>query len=445
MADGLLGLGSGTSVSLSQDTLDQLREADDKAYLEPITADIEETEAEIEAVDEINVKLSEFLDIVDNFDLYSSEVNVFDEVTANTSGTSVSFDAADTSGLNEGTINVTVDQIATRDVYQSDIITDIEDTMDSGTLSVTIGDETYEFDTTGETYESLATTMSYKSSLDVALEQVGDEEYRLVIKSAQSGLENAISISQSGDLDLGYENEENHVLTAQNFEGTIDGIDYNLSSNKVTLDNGLIINAIETGDSSISIAKDDSYVLEQVQAMATSYNELIDLVNTYTIGDEDETATISDTSTLRTIVNDIKNMFYDSYGLDDEENALFYGLSFDSDGYMEIDTSEFSEALVNNYDDLKEVFTGYAEKEGIGTKLKTYLDDLDGIDGLMTAYEDRLDTYLDDLENDYDEQSEYLDEKYEQLATQYAEYTVLITQMENDFASLEAIINSDDD
>ena len=43
---------------------------------------------------------------------------------------------------------------------------------------------------------------------------------------------------------------------------------------------------------------------------------------------------------------------------------LFYGISFDTDGYMQIDTSELAEAVTNNYDDLKELFVGYAEKRG---------------------------------------------------------------------------------
>ena len=89
-----------------------------------------------------------------------------------------------------------------------------------------------------------------------------------------------------------------------------------------------------------------------------------------------------------------------------------YGISFDTDGYMQVDEDELTEALTDNYSDVKELFTGYAEKEGIGTRLKTYLDSLDGLDGLLTV--------------------------------QFAEYTALITQMENSFASLKLIIEGDD-
>lgn len=447
MADGILGLGSSTSgVSLDQSIIDDLKAAEEVAYLDPITTDIEETNAEIDALDDISSKLTEILDVVELFDLYSSDTNVFDEVVATTSGDSATFDAADTSSLNPGTINVSVSQLAQKDVYQSDIISDTEATMDSGVLTITIADTTTEYDTTGLTYDDLLTELSYNSSLDVSLEQVSDEEYRLVIKSAESGLENAITISQSGDLELGYDNVDNHVLTSQNFQGSIDGIDYDRSSNKITMGNGLIISAIEEGDSSISIEKDDSYILEQVELIATIYNELVDLVDSYTRYDDDEEslAVISDSSTIDSIMSDIKYMFFDDYGLDDENNILAFGLSFDSDGYMEIDDSTFSDALTDNYDDLKEIFVGYAEKEGIGTRLSSYLDALDGYDGTITTYEDKLDDSVDSLEEEYEEESERLDEKYALMAQQFADYTVIISQMESDFAALDAIINSDD-
>lgn len=444
MSSGILGLGSSGSVELNSELLEKLRAAEDTAYLDPITEDIEETEAEIEAVDIIATKIDELLEVVQYFDLYTSNTNVFNEVSASTSGSSVSFDATSTKDLNPGTISVSVTQLATKDVYQSNTISDTEATMDSGTLTVTVGEESYEFDTTDLSYEELVTQMNYNSSLDVALEQVGDDSYRLVIKSANSGLDNAITISQSDDLDLGFDDEDNHVLTAQNLLATIDGIDYDLSSNKVTMDNGLIITAVDEGDSSITIERDDSYIVEQVVAVADLYNELVDLITEYTTADDDELAVISDSSTVRSILSGIKEMFYDTYGLDDEENAFIYGISFDEDGYMEVDEDELGEALADNYDDVYELFVGYAEKEGIGTKLKTYLDALDSLDGVLTTYEDKLDDRLDDLEEEYEEESERLDEKYELMAEQFAAYTVLITEMENAFASLELIINGDD-
>lgn len=444
MADGILGLGTSGSVDLNDELLTKLKTAESTSKLDPITADIEETEAVIVAVDEIEVVMMELLELVESFDLFTTNTNAFNEVYATTSGSSVSFDATDTTNLKEGTINVSVTQLAQKDVYQSNLITNVDEKIGSGELSITVGEDTYTFSTDSYTYAQLADELNTYSKLDVALEQVSDGSYRMIIKSSESGLSNEMTITQT-DIDLGFEEEENHVLNAQNLLATVDGISYDISTNTITMKSGLVISALETGDSSISLQKDTSSIISNIENIADKYNELVDLMNTYTLGDSDTTAIITDSSTLKTIMNAVKDIFFDSYGLEDEENIFKYGITFDSSGYMQIDSSELSTAISENFDDLKELFVGYAEKEGIGTRLKTYLDSLDDLDGLLTTYKEKLDNDLDTLNDDYESESEKLDEKYEQMAQQFADYTVIITAMENSFASLKAIIESDSD
>jgi len=449
MADGILGLGSSGSVDLNQELIDKLKEAESSAYLDPITESIEETQAEIDATEEIATKIADLQEIMDGFDLYTTDTNVFDEVAATTSGSSVSFSAADTANIDPGTITVDVEQLAQKDVYQSDEISSKDALIGAGSLTISVGegdDKTdYTFEITDDmTYEDLVTSMNYKSKLNASIEQVSDDSYRFVLKSTETGLSNKISITADNEK-LNFSADGNHVVEAQNFKATIDGTDYNLSSNKLTLQNGLSITAVEEGESSISIERDDTSIVDQVSQMATAYNELIDLIDSYTSGDEENAAVISDSSTLRSITSDIKDMFYDSYGLDDEEYAFSYGISFSSSGEMEVDTTVLSDAIVNNYDDVKELFVGYADKEGIGTKLSSYLDDLDSLDGTLTAFQDKLSDSLSDLNEDYEDETETIDSKYEDLATQFAAYTVIITEMENSFSSLEILMNLDDD
>ena len=437
-----LGLGSSGSTSLSSELITKLKTAESTAVLDPITTNKEDTQTQIDAVDAVDAKILELLEFVKDFDLFTSDTNIFDEVSATTTGSSANFDATDTSSMEEGTISVDITQLAQKDVYQSSTISDTTSTMDSGTISITIGDETYDFSTDGKTYEELVSEMNKNTGLEVSLEQVGDTSYRMVIKSSESGSDNALTITQT-DIDLGLEDTDNHVLTAQNLLATIDGIDYEKSSNKVTLESGLIIKAVDEGTSTITIEKDNASVVEGIVSIADKYNELVDLVNSYILGDEDEAAVISDSSTLKTMMSGIKEVLFDTYGLDNEENMFKYGISFDGDGYMQVDEDELTQALTDNYSDIKELFTGYAEKEGIGTRLKTYLDSLDGLDGLLTTYSDRLSDRLDTLTTDYETASEKLDAKYDAMTTQFAEYTTLITKMENSFASLKSIIDGD--
>ena len=335
MASGILGLGTSGSLDLNSELLTKLKTAESTDVLDPITSEQEDTQAEIDALDEVQTMVTDFLSLIKDFDLYTSGTNIFNEISASTSGSSASFDATDSSNLEPGTISVNVTQLAQKDVYQSNIISDTTSTMNSGTISISIGDNTYDFSTDGKTYKALVAEMNNYPDLDAALEQVGDNSYRMVIKSAESGLSNALNITQTG-LDLGLEDEDNHVLTAQNMNASIDGIDYDLSSNKVTMQNGLIIKMVEEGTSSITMERDDSSVTDAINSVADKYNDLVDLVNSYILGDEDNPAVISDSSTLKTMMSTIKNILFGSYGLDNEENMFKYGMSFDSSGYYKL-------------------------------------------------------------------------------------------------------------
>lgn len=202
MADGVLGLGSSGSTGLSQDVIDKLKAAERKAKVEPIEKRLEDWDAEVDQFGTIESKVTELFNASKEFDLFKSGANAFEKVIASTSGTSVVFDATDTSNLKPGSISVNVSQLAQKDVYQSALITDKTATLGAGTITIGVGGSSYDFSTDGKTYDQLIIEMNGHPELDVALEQVSDSEYRMIIKSSDSGMANALSISQTG-IDLG--------------------------------------------------------------------------------------------------------------------------------------------------------------------------------------------------------------------------------------------------
>ena len=74
------------------------------------------------------------------------------------------------------------------------------------------------FDTNGKTYQQLADEITAKSGMNASIEQVGTDSFRLVIKSEDTGLDNALSISGAASQALGYMtdgttvNATNHIL-----------------------------------------------------------------------------------------------------------------------------------------------------------------------------------------------------------------------------------------
>lgn len=218
MADGILGLGSSGSTGLSAELIEKLKSAETKAKVDPIETRITDWDTEVEQFGEIEAKIAEFLAASKSFDLFSTNENAFEQVYATATGTAASFDATGTSNLNPGTVSVSVSQLAQKDVYMSDTITDKDAIMGSGTIEIVIGGDTLTFDTTDKSYSTIVTEMNNYPQLDVALEKVSDTEYRMIIKSSESGLENALTITQTGAVNLGF--GDSYTSATNTFVGT---------------------------------------------------------------------------------------------------------------------------------------------------------------------------------------------------------------------------------
>ena len=243
-----------------------------------------------------------------------------------------------------------------------------------------------------------------------------------------------VSIVETG-VNMGFSSA---VLTAQNMEAQVDGIDYDVSSNTITIQGNLTMTAIETGTSTISVQQDDSTIMPTLEDFVTTYNELVTLVDDELYSAD---SPIEDLGSLRMMMGSIKDMLFDSYGDTDEENIFNYGFSLDETGYMSLDAEIFGAAVSNNFDNLKELFIGKAEDEGLGTALKSYLDGLDSYDGLLSSYGERMADRKTTLEEDKEEAQTALDSKYSLMSLQFASYTAIITQMENSFGGMKMMMD----
>ena len=69
-------------------------------------------------------------------------------------------------------------------------------------------------------------------------------------------------------------------------KATVDGVNYNVSSNTITLQGNLTMTAVETGISTITIERDNTLILSRLQEFSTAYNELVDLVDAELYADD---------------------------------------------------------------------------------------------------------------------------------------------------------------
>ncbi len=449
MAQGILGLGSGNSVELSQALLDKLKKAESKARIDPITKQIDKItsvekgkEGEEYIFTEIQKKVSDFQDTVKLFDLYNGDnTNVFKQLNASSTGSSAIFSVDDTTLLKAGTQNIDVKQIATRDAYQGNIISSKTAKIPGAdTLTISVNGKSQTFKTKGLTYDELATKISQDPDVTASVEEVGTGQFKLIISSAKTGKDNALVISGAAASSLGFNTKGNHTVTAQNMKATLNGVSYDLASNQMQMADGLKINVVSTGKSSVSISKSTDKIVPAAKKLVEQYNDLIKFIS-----DErfDKDSPLSDNDTFKQMTDSIKNIFFGAYGKDPKKNPLSlfnYGFSIQKDGSMKLDSKLFSEALSKHPDDVKSLFVGVAEAEGVGTKLKSYIDSLSFGNGLLTQYDKNMHKRLTDLESDKTKAQKHLDDKYNAMAQKFAAYTAIISRMQSSFGGLQMMI-----
>lgn len=435
MANGVLGLGAGQAASLNSDLIEKLKTAERKSAVAPIEAKIEKMVKEKETFSTIEKKVAELLESIKPFDLFvSGAVTAFEQKSATTSGDSVTFDAADVKALKKGFTSVEIKTLAQKDVYQTNDVTGVQKDQVIGKGDLIVNGQVFKTDNL--TYKQLADEINTKEGMSASLEQVGTDSYRLVIKSKESGLDNALLITGDAKSALGLDVTENHKQTAQNMKATVDGVEYNVSSNSLVVD-GLKISANKAGISTINVTEDNSQIEAQMKNFVDKYNELVALIETETLGSD---SSLNDRSSIKGIVNQIKDKLFGSYGAAGDKSVFNFGIELDKFGGLSIDSKKFNEAVQKDMVGLKDLFIGSAEKKGLGTVLKETLDTMKFTGGVLNSYDAAMKTREKLLNENKEKAEKSLDVKYQQLALQFSSYGALINQMESSFSGLKLMI-----
>ena len=435
MANGVLGLGAGQAASLNSDLIEKLKTAERKSAVAPIEAKIEKMVKEKETFSTIEKKIAELLESIKPFDLFvSGAVTAFEQKSATTSGDSVTFDAADVKALKKGFTSVDIKTLAQKDVYQTNDVTGVQKDQVIGKGDLIVNGQVFKTDNL--TYKQLADEINTKEGMSASLEQVGTDSYRLVIKSKESGLDNALLITGDAKSALGLDVTENHKQTAQDMKATVDGVEYNVSSNSLVVD-GLKISANKAGISTINVTEDNSQIEAQMKNFVDKYNELVSLIETETLGSD---SSLNDRSSIKGIVNQIKDKLFGSYGAAGDKSVFNFGIELDKFGGLSIDSKKFNEAVQKDMVGLKDLFIGSAEKKGLGTVLKETLDTMKFTGGVLNSYDAAMKTREKLLNENKEKAEKSLDVKYQQLALQFSSYGALINQMESSFSGLKLMI-----
>lgn len=361
-----LGIGSGLDLSSILDSL----QAAQKATLTPISKQQSSYTAKLSGYGTLKSALV-------SFQTANTALNKADLFTAtSTASSSTAFSATTTGNAVAGKYTINVTQLA-----QSQTLTtkntqpDSKTAIATGDSVLTIqqgGDKkpvTIDISAANSSLSGIRDTINNaKAGVSASIINVGNGQFRLSITSDDTGSDNAMSLSVSGDSALqsfmGYNaastdaaNSMVESVTAQNAELTVNNIKIINSSNTISdalEDITLNLNDVTTGNQTLTITKDTSKAESAVKAWVDAYNSLQDTFSSltkYTAVDSGATqdsgngALLGD-STLRTIQTQLKGLLNNPQSSSSFKTLAQIGVTSDpSTGKLELDNDKLSASL----------------------------------------------------------------------------------------------------
>lgn len=413
---------------LTQDVIDGLKKADESVQVKPLTLKIDKNtkkQADITALTTLvsNLKTS-YADVANETAMLKRTVSA-----AGSGSVTASVEA----GVAEQTVRLSVSQIAQVDSYQSKGFTSRSDTLEGisseQSLTLSVGDKSVDIKVgPSTTLENIINQINDGAGdvLKASIVNTGGENgYKMILQSKESGEKNQIKFSVKGDKadgakqvleKLGFNAKETQIKDnqgkitgydlaitadpnaggkqlqkAQDAKFNFNGIDITRSSNKV---DDLIIgvtfnlNNVDeknstTGalkESVITIGKDTDAVVKSLKSMVTAYNDLISNITTATSYDRenDVAGTLNGMSEITGIKRKLQNLFESTNS--DGKSLQSFGFSFTEKGVLSVDESKLKDAINKDYEGFKSFFTNSTEYKNAGVfgkvEINQKLDDI---------------------------------------------------------------------
>ena len=432
-----LGVGSGNI--LSWDTIDKLKEADTNALVKPLETKIQDNLTKQKDLTAITTLLSTFKANVSNL----TSDNTYLRRDANATGSN-SVSVSVSAGVAEQNMSLSVQQLATHDSYQSKTFDLRNGTVFDNDVSfgISIGGKDYVINAdSSTTLEGLAEKINEATEGKVQAKilnvggAAGAESYRLVIQSAETGSDNAMSFyaitsttggnashtSTDSTLEaLGFyfdkanttgTNKDSHgneiqrltlkkpdeikdkgdnvgsqLDVAKDAKFKYNGIDITRSSNTVDdliLGVSLTLNKVDKDGetTNVNITQSTEGIIEDIKAMVESYNSLMNNINEATKYDSETglAGTFQGVREITSITTEL-NKIINGVSKDGKSLADF-GITLTEDGLLTLDSSILNDMINTKFDEFKNFFsseTKFTNVTAVGDKKIEWNDELKG-------------------------------------------------------------------
>lgn len=317
----------------------------------------------------------------------------------------------------------------------------------AGTLSIQVGNDAAAAITfgTNDTIEDIAARIG-DSDADVSASVVyTGSEYRLVVNSKETGLENAITFSESGG-SLGFNASGSLLSAAQDAEISLNGMTITRPTNQmsdvlkgITLD---LISETPSGGSetALTLTTDKSAVKTKVKEFVDGYNEIAKAMLTQM----DESAANKDgnnlfgDSSLQALQRSLGGVIAGGYAHSGDTTSLGgMGIKIGSDGMLSIDDAKFDKAYLADPTRIESLLAG---QDGIVKKLGEVIDQYTRAgDGVLVARQAGLRTRV----NSFDKEIERINDRAEaigaRMTKQFAALDQTMTNLQSQTSYLAAL------
>ena len=179
---------------------------------------------------------------------------------------------------------------------------------------------------------------------------------------------------------------------AANAKLTINGLDISSASNNIEgAVDGLTINLLKTGQSTVTVGQDKDSVKKAINDFVTSYNSLISLMRDDTKYDDANKTSgpLQGDSTAVGLQSQLRNITASGSTLGGAFQRLSdLGLSIGTAGTITVDDTKLTSAL-GNMSDLKNLFMGVDNNDpnnnGLASRWRSFADQVTGFDGQITT------------------------------------------------------------
>ena len=364
---------------------------------------------------------------------------------------SFSVDSSDeeviTATASEGSVPISSDievlTLAQRNKLASSAFASGESIVGTGQLDIAVGAETFSIsiDENNNTLEGIRDAINENASNAGVTASIitADDGSHLILTAEEGGIANGLTVTVTGDGDgndtdaaglsnlvfiaAGTQNLQ-EVDVAQDATLTIDGFAITRSTNEISdAIEGVNLSLKDIGTASLSVSEDRSIGQSAIEAVVTSYNDLIIALNTQ------RESTLQGESLLLGIETRVRQAFSNRLQVAGSNFSYLFdvGLSFDRDGILSLDADKFTQAIDDDFNGVVQIFTdpdnGFAQS--LDSVLSSYLD----TGGLIQARTDGLSESRSQIDDDIDRIEGRVVLTEARLRRQYTALDTLVNQL----------------